>query len=731
MNSAPNKLLAKSKRNGGTTLRDHTQHVMQAIEHIAKALGWSDVTLPLHAAALHDLGKAHPKFQLQLQEADGINPWKSLHEKRQWAFVHRHELSSLLLLPCFHREHWNTLIEMIVSHHKSLREDVSQRGLMDIIANEGSYNSFNNHIKQGEDWIPLAVEILRSFGLQVNDIAPASFKEAWEYVVNYCKDRLQHRYWSKWRGLLMASDHFASAMVDRTATELISRFRIPDISVFNPVEPGDKLFPLSDIPVNDSRIHTLLVAPTGAGKTDFLMRRCAGRRIFYTLPFQASINAMWLRFRDKMPGTAIHLQHAAAPLVLKQENSDNFEEEYPLHGLVGSSVKVLTPHQLAAIIFGLPGFEAIMLDLQGTAVVLDEIHTYSNVSRSMVLEMVKVLLKLNCSIHVGTATMPTVLYKELLDLLGGDEKTYQVTLPAHQLQWYNRHNVYKIASWDEASDIIAQAMSTNKEKLLIVCNTVKNAQDVFSRLRKTYGHYKHMLIHSRFRRKDRAQKEQLLRDEFEKGSNPCWVVATQVVEVSLDISFDRMITDCAPLDALIQRFGRINRRRTKEALGKQKTVYVVAPEGDQRPYDRQVVEKTFSVLSGQGATLHEDKLQALLDAVYPEKPAPIDIAAHLVWDNDSFRLPPLCNNKSSVLQETMEINSATCILECDRSAYETGTWDIRAGLEIPVSRNAIIRTAKLHGYIPLEIASKPFVVPQVESEHQDKGLVFHEHDSFL
>lgn len=730
MNSAQNQLLAKSKRNGGSTLRDHTQHVMQAIEHIAKALGWSDVTLPIQAAALHDLGKAHPKFQLQLQEADGLKPWKSLHEKRQWTFVHRHELSSLLLLPCFHREHWNTLIEMIVSHHKSLREDVSQRGLMDIIANEGSDTSFNNHIKQGEDWIPLAVEILRSFGLQVNDVTPASFREAWEYVVNYCKDRLQHRYWSKWRGLLMASDHFASAMVDRTATELLGRFRIPDTSVFSPVESGGKLFPLSDIPVNDPRIHTLLVAPTGAGKTDFLMRRCAGKRIFYTLPFQASINAMWLRFRDKMPGTAIHLQHAAAPLVLKQENADNFEEEYPLHSLVGSAVKVLTPHQLAAIVFGLPGFEVVMLDLHGTAIVLDEIHTYADVSRSMVLEIVKVLLKLNCAIHIGTATMPTALYQELLDLLGGDKKTYQVTLPAHQLQWYNRHNVYKLASWDEAGGIIEQALEAG-EKLLIVCNTVKKAQVIFNQLQEQYGQYKHLLIHSRFRRKDRAQKEQLLRDEFEKKADACWVVATQVVEVSLDISFDRMVTDCAPLDALIQRFGRINRRRTKEVLGKQKPVYVVAPEGDQRPYDRQVVDKTFSVLPDRGATLQEDTLQALLDAVYPEKPAIIDIAAHLVWDNGSFRLPPLCNNKSSVLQETLEINSATCILECDRSAYETGVWDVRAGLEIPVSRNAIIRTAQLHGYIPLEIGSKPFVVPQPESEHQDKGLLFREHDSFL
>ncbi len=310
MISPPQLLLAKSMVNGGTSLRDHTLHVMQAIEHFAKALGWPEFTLAISGAALHDLGKAHPKFQLQLQVADGLR--LSLIEEEKWDFLHRHELSSLLLLPCFPRKYWDTLIEMIVSHHKSLREDASQRGLMDIVRNSGRNIPFVNHIKQSEEWFPLAIDILQSLGFQVNIIDPASAREAWDYVVNYCIGRLQHQDWSRWRGLLMAADHFASAMGDRTSAELPNRFCIPDVSVFNPVNPGGELFPLSDIPVIDPRVHTLLVAPTGAGKTDFLMRRCAGKRIFYILPFQASINAMWLRFRNKIPGTAVHLQHAAA-----------------------------------------------------------------------------------------------------------------------------------------------------------------------------------------------------------------------------------------------------------------------------------------------------------------------------------------------------------------------------------------------------------------------------------
>jgi len=734
MISYPNPLLAKSRGNGGTSLIDHTRHVMQAVEHLAQHLGFKNINLVLIAAALHDTGKAHPKFVSQLAEADGENIWSSLYEKREWSFTHRHELSSLLLLPCFHKEHWDILIEMIVGHHKSVEEDSRKRGFLDLIGECGTEVLFNNHFKDWERWSPLAVQMLRDLGYKVNDVSSALAKEAFEYAVDYCDERIKQRDWSLLRGLLMAADHFASAMIEKTAEQVKQTFRVPDVSSFEPEQPGGDLFPLTDYPVTDPRKHTLLVAPTGAGKTNFLMRRCKESRIFYTLPFQASINAMWLRFKDKLPDSKVRMQHAASRLVLKQEDAESFEEEYPLHGLVGASVKVLTPHQLATIVFGLPGFESVMLDVRGTAVILDEIHTYSDVSRSMVLEIVKVLLKLNCAIHIGTATMPTAMYQELLSMLGGREQTYEVVLNVVQLATYNRHLMHKLPGWGEAILIMKEAMAAN-EKVLIVCNTVKKAQDVFRQLQEQFGEYENMLVHSRFRRKDRTEKERRLREEFEGkdgiGIRPCWVVATQVVEVSLDISFDRMITACAPIDALIQRFGRVNRRRTQEALGKQKPVHVVAPEGDQRPYDNDVVKTTFSLLPEDGAVLKENSVQSLLDGVYPQLPETVDIAEHLIWDNDEFRLPPLCNRSNSILQETLEISSASCILECDREAYESGDWDERPALEIPVSYKTIGYAAKKHRYLQLEKGSRPFVVPQTETEHEQVGLILHDYDSFL
>jgi len=727
-------LLAKSRGNGGTTLLSHTQHVMDAIEYIAPHFEFCDVEVCLAAALLHDTGKAHPKFQAQLREADGETVWQSLFEKQNWDFIHRHELSSLFFLPCFPCEYWDVLIEMIVAHHKSLEEDKKGRGLMDLVSAYTSERVCSNHIRAWEQWSPLVFDLFNNLGYKFSRPDKQAALAAWEYAIDYCEKRLKSREWSPMRGLLMTADHFASAMGTVTLNEIRRTFKLPDTSVFNPKEPGGDLYPLSDVLVTDLRKHTLVVAPTGAGKTNFLMRRCKGQRIFYTLPFQASINAMWLRFRELLPDAGVRMQHAASRLTLKQEDADQFEEEFPLHGLAGASIKVLTPHQLSTIVFGLPGFESVMLDLKGTAVILDEIHTYSDVSRSMVLEIVKVLLKINCTIHIGTATMPAVMYDELLALLGGQALTYEVALTKNQLTTYDRHRVYKLDEWDEANSIIHTAMEA-KEKVLIVCNTVKSAQELYRLLQKNFGQYSNMLIHSRFRRKDRAEKERKLRSDFEgkngDGLRPCWVVATQVVEVSLDISFDRMITACAPIDSLIQRFGRINRRRTKESLGKQKPVYVVAPSGDQRPYNKLFVEKTFKLLPGNGEVLEENELQSLLNEVYPTLPDAVNISTHLIWRGDEFLLPPLCNRHSSVLRDTLDISSAACILECDREAYERGDWDSRPGLEIPVSYKTIGYTAKRNHYPQLEKGSRPFVVPQTEDEHIEQGLLLHDYDSFL
>lgn len=405
----------------------------------------------------------------------------------------------------------------------------------------------------------------------------------------------------------------------------------------------------------------------------------------------------------------IRVLHAASSLVGK----DDGDIDTSLQGMIGASVKVLTPYQLAGIIFGDKGYESIIMDLKGCDVILDEVHTYSGISQAIVLKIVTLLNDLDCHIHIGTATMPSVLYDKIVEILG-KKNVYEVKLSDELLNQFDRHEVHKISSFDETNSIIQQAIS-KQEKILIVCNRIDRAQNVYETLIEDFPKVEKMLIHSRFKRQDRNEKETALIGLDEKGKptsqfntskNACIVVSTQVVEVSLDISFDVMITEAAPLDALIQRFGRINRIRTEETIGKLKKVYVFPPPDGKReakPYELEALHKSFEVLP-DGDTLHENELQEKMDKVFTTIDYP-SIEEHVVFKEDGKWTIPLLTHRSSDLEFLLEIDSTVCITEEDTAAYMDGNYEERMKYEIPC------RYFDVKYFSALQIGHRPFVIP--------------------
>ena len=464
--------------------------------------------------------------------------------------------------------------------------------------------------------------------------------------------------------------------------------------------------------------HTFVKAPTGAGKTDFLIKRCQGR-IFYTLPFQASINAMYERIRKDLRGNVedIRILHSISRIIVDQEHVI----KKVIQDKFGASIKVMTPHQLASIAFGTKGYETILFDLQGCDIILDEIHTYSDIMQSIVLKMIEVLNSVGCRIHVGTATMPSALEIAILEILGKEQVQY-VQLPDVVLNSFNRHEIYKAKEFIDLLVVLQQAVEQEK-KILIVCNRVANAQSIFERMEELYPEGKKMLIHSRFKRGDRNRLERELKDVYNKSSRACIVVATQVVEVSLDISFDLMITETAPIDALIQRFGRINRKRTAETIGKYKPIYVIAPpekDSECLPYDPDILERSFEVLPDAGSLLREQELQSLIDRVYPTVER-LDINLDAVFVDGKWRLKELCHLPKSALIEKMDIDSVVCITQADDETgrYRDANQEERILMEIPVRYNSL-RWKKLK---QSTVGSHPFVIPDM-AYSAEKGLDF-------
>lgn len=525
-------ILAKSRNYGNLTLLEHTQQVAAAITKFAKDFNYSfDVSLAWKAAILHDLGKAHPHFQRKIQNINS----RSLAEQRNYNYIHRHEISSLGFLPVFREEEWDVLIDLVIGHHKSIKNDAGEKGILDLI--EKYSDCIDNHLKDWEEWHLYGLEVLKYFHLPIRPISKIEATEALNYVID---------------------------------------------------------------------------------------------------------------------------------------------------------------------------------------------------AQAMVLEIVKALKWLDCRIHIGTATMPSTLYRELLNILGGTESVYEVKLDDEVLDKFDRHTVYKLEDTSKVNDILKNAFA-EKEKVLIIYNNVGAAQNAFKQFQEEFPDVEMMLIHSRYRRGDRVQLEHKLKknfngDETNEGFKPCLVVSTQVVEVSLDISFDRMITQCAPLDALIQRFGRVNRKRNEHTIGKLKPVHVLKPFGNSLPYKREIIEASFSQLPDNGEVLKERTLQAKIDAVYPILNKK-EIDVHLKFKEGKFLLRELTDNKKAVMVEALEIESATCILSSDREQYETAPWEDRLQMEIPINYKTIARHK--NKFEQLKIGAYPFVVPQDEDEHKIYGLELIEHETII
>ena len=690
-------ILAKGEENGRITLVRHLSEVALLAEKVATHLGM-DANIARRGAILHDIGKASTIFQKTLEKGFQRPP----------GFVFRHELASLFFISLLDEKEKQPIIDMLVAHHKSIYQDAGGKGILDLMDNDPKV--IEKHLSNFETWSKDALEILKQFGFDTRPISLGEAKDNFNEVVDYCESKGYG--YSEWKGVLIAADHLASALYKDVENISDRLFIKPDLAYYH--SRKSKLYPLSLISTDDKRKHTLVTAPTGAGKTDFLLRRCQGR-VFYTLPFQASINAMYERIKSDLKDTnaEVRLLHAASSLKIEKNNI----EEKILQRHIGASVKVLTPHQMASLVFGTKGYEAMIADLKGCDVILDEIHTYSETTQAIVLKIVEILYNIGCRIHIGTATMPAELYNRLIEILGGNENVYEVKLDENTLDTFDRHIIYKVNSLEDVEQVIQEAIA-NKQKILFVCNQVKRSQSLYLRLSEDYPNISKMLIHSRFKRGRRNQLESDLKNIYNESIEACLVVSTQVVEVSLDISFDLMITECAPIDALIQRFGRINRKRTEDTMGKYKPIYVIMPSEnklDALPYDIEILKSTYHVLPN-GALMKERNAQQLIDSVYTDNKF-IDIDLLSVFKDGQWQIKELWHNPKSALLETLDIDSVCCIDEADREIYENATYEEQSKMEIPVS----FRSIGFTGLDKLKTGSRPFVIP---SKSYDEELGF-------
>lgn len=363
----------------------------------------------------------------------------------------------------------------------------------------------------------------------------------------------------------------------------------------------------------ECKTDLIAVAPTGSGKTEGSLLWAqngfsAGKKLIYLLPTMVTANSLFLRLEAYFAGQKVGLTHSTAVL-FKESELDNYLVDFGdvlRQKTFMYPVTVSTVDQLLFSGYNKGHWTLTESNAANSMIVIDEIHAYDPWTLGLICSSISHFSKFGARFMIMSATMPGYLKDLLGEYLPDAEIIEDTELLAKSRNHFSVHQ----GLIESALPDIREAVASGK-KVLVVVNSVFACQE----LARVLEDLSPICYHSKFIFDDRNKKEKFILEQG-KSDAPCLVVATQVVEVSLDIDFDILFTECAPPDALVQRAGRVNRARRKS--GTEVRIYRPS-ETSKKIYeslDAGLLERTMSVVLGEKADLTEADLISIVERVY-------------------------------------------------------------------------------------------------------------------
>ncbi len=461
--------------------------------------------------------------------------------------------------------------------------------------------------------------------------------------------------------------------------------------------------PLQDIVLQQAQgladpFMLIIEAPTGCGKTeialsiaDLAIRRSGLRGWYIAMPTQATSNQMFGRAcafltRCYPRQKKINVQLAHGNALLNEEFQQirlAFVEdpEGAGEGTVSAMEWFLPRKRTLLAPFGVGTVDQAFMSVLRTrhaflrlfglhrkVIIFDEVHAYDTYMQRIFTRLLAWLRAVGSSVILLSATLPDQTRRELLNAFQPEIEIDTITAayPRLSINSGNRVNTVSLGAYPDRTvqlTRVAYQSSAWMESLrgalseggcaAIICNTVDRAQQVFREVQAAglVEPGQLHLLHARMPFCWRQEKEKAILGQFGKRDDPesermrrGIVVATQIIEQSLDLDFDFMISDLAPIDLLIQRLGRLHRHSDqpyaplRPSRLSQPTCWVCQPEApdaaslpmfgtDAYVYEPAILQRTFFVLQ----TLEELRLPSmsdeLINQVYSENPLPTCSAA--------------------------------------------------------------------------------------------------------
>ena len=345
----------------------------------------------------------------------------------------------------------------------------------------------------------------------------------------------------------------------------------------------------------------IISAPCGRGKTEGallcalnIQRSQNKNKIIFALPTQITSNAMYERLSAIFGLNNVGLYHGMSRYYHYERNDIKEEDIRDIvfeEKVFEKPITITTiDHLIYSLVHGYKQADFSLGNILNSVVIIDEIHYYERHTLRYILDALKIFKDLNIPYIAMSGTLPSFIIDEL-------NKIQEHTLIEDEEGLAFKPFIIKQESKTlcEAINEIENNYHDGKNQILIL-NTISRAKEIYRLFSNKIPENNIYLLHSQFTFNDRRNKEEKILGL--KNKKPWIIVSTQAIEISVDISCDIMHTELAPIDALGQRGGRLNRggRYHNDEF----YMHIYQPK-DHRPYcfepeDEDVIDRTASTI---------------------------------------------------------------------------------------------------------------------------------------
>ncbi len=561
------------------------------------------------SALLHDLGKANSYFQGMV---------RGKHEFPSTAQPIRHELLSALFLlrnsggitDWLHQqlaeageqrhsdELVSTVIAAVAGHHMKLDSDWTKAFTVE--TRGGGKTTIDLYLAHVDlqalfgDALPAADETWSL--LTCSSSYPGRFRLPFNIRSAAWQDDLASapewwRFAAAVKALTVAADVAASALLPEGVSPKtwvsVALRQTPSTDQLRGVASsrlkGRSLRPFQQAIADSPARITLVEAGCGSGKTVaaycWAANRLAGRKLFFCYPTTGTASE---GFIDYVADSAVEAELIHSRARVDLERVAMSLEESPLaeredEQLLIASLNAWHPQVvvctidtvLALVRNNRRGLYASPAILSG-GFVFDELHAYDDEMFAAVVAFMRALCCAPFLLMSASLSAPrrSYLKQQFCDLAS--------VAPPAELEAIPRYDIQRAISV-EAALILAAEKVQSGGRVLWVCNLVARAQTIYEHARS--AGLTTIAYHSRFKYSDRLKRHREVVDGFASpAGSGLLAVTTQVAEMSLDLDADLLISELAPVAALIQRLGRVNRRVSEQYPGNPRQVWVITPE---------------------------------------------------------------------------------------------------------------------------------------------------------